>query len=334
MTAGTDSLYVVGGTQRKDAADRPQWQRYSGALVVRVDIETGEVHRSLDYQSPPEAGPDEGNSVTFKAATIDGDRLLVPTTTEILIYRLPDFVQTGYVSLPVFNDLHHVIPGANNTLYVASTGLDMVFHLTENGEQLNEWSAADELPWSRFSREIDYRKIGSIKPHLSHPNFLFELDSDLWVTRCDSCDAVCLTDDHPKIDLGGSANPHDGILVNGNIYFTLVDGTLVIVDQETRRVTRSINLGKLVGTNHPLGWCRGVEILSEDVAVVGFSRLRSTPWGHKIRWTKRLLGGSGHWLYPTRIAAFDIRRDKMLWELDLEPYEMNAVFSIHRVPLF
>ena len=324
------ALYVVGGTQRKDAADKELWNRYCGAVVVRIDTATGEITNRLDYESPAQVCPDDGKSVTFKAATLRGDLLYVPTTTEVLIYRLPDFEKINYVSLPHFNDLHHVLPNGSDTFYVASTGLDMVFELSESGEVLREWAVANESPWSRFSRDVDYRKIGSTKPHLSHPNFLFQLDGETWVTRCDSKDAMCLTKEQPLIDLGDGANPHDGVIYKDKIFFTLVDGTIAIVDATTRKLIEYVRLNELMGTRHPLGWCRGIEILDDDIVVVGFSRLRQTRWQHKVRWTKRYLGGDGHWLYPTRIAAFDLKAKTMLWELDLEPFDLNAVFSIHR----
>ena len=59
------ALFVVGGTQRKDAADKELWNRYCGAVVVRIDTATGEITNRLDYESPAQVCPDDGKSVTF-----------------------------------------------------------------------------------------------------------------------------------------------------------------------------------------------------------------------------------------------------------------------------
>ncbi len=39
---------------------------------------------------------------------------------------------------------------------------------TPEGQVLAEWNVLGEEPWSRFSRDVDYRKIVSKKPRLSH----------------------------------------------------------------------------------------------------------------------------------------------------------------------
>ncbi len=65
--------------------------------------------------------------------------------------------------------------------------------VTPEGEILREWSVIGEDTWARFSRQIDYRKVPTTKPHRSHPNFAFLLEGDIWTTRCDQKDAICLT---------------------------------------------------------------------------------------------------------------------------------------------
>jgi hypothetical protein len=32
---------------------------------------------------------------------------------------------------------------------------------------------------------------------------------------------------------------------------------------------------------------------------------------------------------PTRIACYDLKNEKLLWEQQLENYDMNAIYSIH-----
>src|SRR5205807_3541516 len=129
--------------------------------------------------------------------------------------------RVGYVSLPCFNDLHHVRPSGDGNLIAVNTGLDMVVKFTPQGRVLQEWWVLDEPRWSRFSRTLDYRKVESTKPHQSHPNFAFVLEGDLWVTRFRQRDAICLTKPGGRIDIGVES-PHDGLLSGNRIWFTTV----------------------------------------------------------------------------------------------------------------
>ena len=126
---------------------------------------------------------------------------------------------------------------------------------------------------------------------------------------------------------------HDGLVHNGEIYFTAVHGEVVVVDAVTREVTRRYDLNELAKTDTPLGWCRGIEIVDENRVLVGFSRLRPTKWKEKIRWAKyKIAGGDSRGFSPTGIGLFDLHRREMCWHMDLEPAGVNAVFSIHGAP--
>jgi hypothetical protein len=61
------------------------------------------------------------------------------TATEVLIFSPPEFQQTGYVSFPALNDVHHVTPTSDDNLLVANPGLDTVVKFTLPGEVLSEW---------------------------------------------------------------------------------------------------------------------------------------------------------------------------------------------------
>ena len=137
-----------------------------------------------------------------------GIKLYACTSTEVLVFEVPGFRRIGYVSLPCFNDLHHVTPTRDGNLLVANTGLDMVVKFTPQSKVLAEWNVSDEDLWSRFSRSVDYRKVETTKPHQSHPNFVFELSDDVWVTRFEQRDAVCLTSRGKKVSIGAQ-RPHE-----------------------------------------------------------------------------------------------------------------------------
>jgi hypothetical protein len=132
------------------------------------------------------------------------------------------------VSLPCFNDLHHVAPSWDGNLLVVSTGLDLVLKINREGEVLNEWSVTGDDTWQRFSRSVDYRRVETTKPHGSHPNFVFEIGDEVWATRLKQCDAVCLNQPGKRMYIGHQ--PHDGVVFGQYVYFTCVDGFVAIFE--------------------------------------------------------------------------------------------------------
>ncbi len=325
-------LYVTGGRQRASAERQEEWHRFAGALILGCESDGGGVRSLVDYQSPPEVCPDNQPSVVFKAGSRCGDELHVCTQTEVLRYRLPDFRRLGHLSLPFFNDLHHVTPTPWGTLLVAVTGLDVVAELSRDGVLLRCWDVLGDEPWRRFSRDVDYRRVATTKPHLSHPNAVFTIAEDIWVTRFEQRDAICLTRPRLRIDIA-IERPHDGCVFDGLVYFTTVDGHVVKADPQRGEVLAVWPLAALIGCTAPLGWCRGLKVVSEDQVVVGFSRLRWTRFSENVAWAKSRLRSAlrvaSHVRpQPTRIVALDLRRGEVLWQANLEDQGMHAVFSI------
>ncbi len=171
-----------------------EWNLYESALILKLNTESGAVETCVEHKTRGEARAQEHSSSIFKSGTLVGDILYACTNTEILVFKVPQFQLVNYVSLPCFNDVHHVTPSCDGSLLAVSTGLDMVVRFTPDGQLLQEWSVLQQPPWQRFSPAIDYRKVESTKPHQSHPNFIFELNHDVWVTRLAQRDAICLTD--------------------------------------------------------------------------------------------------------------------------------------------
>ncbi len=326
-------FYVVGGRQKRDLRPgQDEWQHYEAGLIVAVDSETGETVTCVEYVSPSDACASQDDpSIVFKTATLAGNRMYVPTQTELLLYTVPSFERIGYVSLPCFNDVHHVTPGSNGTLFVADTGLDMVLELEADGRVVKEWSVTGEELWRRFSRDVDYRKVVTTKPHHAHPNHVFFLNGEVWATRCDQRDIVCLSREREPVCISQNLI-HDGLVHDGRIYFTAVTGEVAVLDAESLQVSGRYDLNEIAGSRTPLGWCRGLEVIDEAHVVVGFSRLRPTRWKEKVHWVKHRLGGDGRGLLPTRLMMFDLRRGAVCWKTDLEPAGMNAVFSVHSQP--
>jgi hypothetical protein len=326
-STSVNSLYVLGARQRNLLFRTEQeWNLYESALILRVDLDTGTAESCVEYKSPPEARASDDSSIVFKSGTLAGGILYVCTSTEVLIFKPPGFRRLGYISLPSFNDLHHVAPAHDGNLLIANTGLDMVLKITRAGEVQQEWSVLDESPWSRFSRGVDYRKVETTKPHQSHPNYVFELEEKVWVTRFHQRDAICLEDRAKRIPIEVQ-QPHDGLLVGEGLYFTTVDGKIIIANPKTLQVERLIDLRTFSNDKTLLGWCRGLLPLDERRIWVGFTRVRKTRFKENILWAKTLLS-EGAVESPTHIALYDPADNRCLREIDLEPYGMNIVFSI------
>lgn len=323
-----EQLYILGAKQRKLLIKKEEeWNLYDTALILRLDPASGTIETCLEYKSAAEARAHENSSNVFKAGTLVGDTLYSCTSTEVVIFKLPELKQIGYISLPCFNDLHHVTPTPDGNLLIANTGLDMVVKVSRNGDLLNCWPVLDEQPWARFSPDVDYRKVDSTKPHQSHPNFVFQLNRQNWVTRFRQRDAICLDDRSKRIDIAVQA-PHDGLICGNHIYFTTVDGRIVIANARTLQVDQIIDLKPLhTNENALLGWCRGILPVDERRIWVGFTRVRKTNLQENILWVRNIFR-DGMSEKPTHIALYDIVDQRCLQEFDLETHGLNLVFSI------
>jgi hypothetical protein len=326
-----NSFYVAGGQLRSTVFRKlEEWQSCGQALLIELNPAKNQSHVCVEYVSPAEVCPDELPAILFKSATLRGNQLYACTSTEVLVYEVPSFRLQHYVSLPCFNDLHHVYPTQEGTILVAVTGLDMVVEITTTGSVVREWNVLGEDPWARFSRETDYRKVATTKPHRSHPNHVFELDHEVWVTRLHQRDAICLTTPGPRIDIAVQ-RPHDGYIAGDRIYFTTVDGHVVIANRKTLRVEQTLDLNQMSGQpGQALGWCRGLLPLDERWLWVGFTRVRPTKFVENIAWIRN---GYSHRHKPSHVALYDLERKTCEQEIELEPHEIGVLFSLLPVPV-
>jgi hypothetical protein len=325
--AAHQRLYVLGAKQRTATRKREEeWNLYEAAVIMEIDSDNGSVDVQVTYKSPPEVRAHDRSSILFKAGSLIGNKLYTCTSTEVLVYSVPAFKIENYISLPCFNDLHHVRPDSEGNLLVVSTGLDMVAKVSPNGTLLQAWNVLGESPWCRFSQLQDYRKVESTKPHRSHPNHVFELDGAIWATRHRQRDAISLTGAQKRIAID-IEKPHDGIVCGENIYFTTVDGHIVIVNSATLKVKKAIDLKRINGENSLLGWCRGLLPIDEQRFWVGFTRVRKTNFQENILWVRNLFH-EGMAENPTHIALYDIVEQECLQQIDLEAHGVNVIFSI------
>jgi hypothetical protein len=325
----SETLWIVGGEQRGVPHWTREWRLYKKALVVK--IEDGRIQRVLEYESPPPHCPDLP-SIVFKAASVEGNRAYLCTQTEILICDFPSFAIRNIISLPCFNDVHHVAVAPDGRLFVAVTGLDAVAELEPDGKLVRLVSVIGGSVWDRFSPKVDYRKVPTTKPHLAHPNFVFFLEGVPWVTRFEQRDAVPLdgkTNGRSIFRLG-EERAHDGHVIGKEIYFTTVNGSILRFDLVSGK-RQCLDLNGIGSSHHdrPLGWCRGILPLG-DKAWIGFSRIRYTTLRHNLDWIRHgFRHAERHPPAPTRVACYDLSGRKLLDEIDLEEQGMNTVFSIH-----
>lgn len=302
------------------------WYEYQKGIVLEIDARTGNGRVVLEYVSPPEACPPVDPAILFKSGTLAGDEMYLCTQTEILVVRVPSLERIAYLSLPLFNDLHHVRPTPHGDLLVANAGLDMVLEVTLDGVVAGEWNVLGEDPWERFSRDVDYRRIATTKPHLAHPNHVFYLGQEPWATRFEQRDAISLTDPERRIDIG-LERLHDGAVHEGRVYFTTVDGKVVIADATTLKVVDVVDLTAFHPADTRLGWCRGI-LLDGPRIWVGFSRIRPTKFRENVGWVlhgfRRDAG--------THIACYDLDARRLEAEWPLEAFGLSAVFSVFAAP--
>lgn len=325
-----NTFYVVGGRLRSSVfRTLEEWQSCKEALLIEIDPARNQSKTLIQYVSPPEVCAEDSPAILFKSASLKENKLYLCTSTEVLVYELPHFQLVHYISLPCFNDLHHAYPSHRGTILVVVTGLDMVVEITTEGEIVREWNVLGKDTWARFSRQTDYRRVPTTKPHESHPNHVFELDDDIWVTRLRQRDAICLTKPELRIDVAVQ-RPHDGYVAGDRIYFTTVDGHIVVANRKTLQVEESIDLNTMSGqTGQILGWCRGLLPVDLRWMWVGFTRVRPTKFVENLAWVKNA-GSLRH--KHSHIALYDFEQKACAQEIELEPHGIGVVFSLLPLP--
>ena len=316
----------IGGGQFRSTVFRElnEWESCKQAMFIELDPATRTSRSYVEYVSPQETCPDDLPAILFKSATLRDNRLYACTSTEVLIYEVPSFRQITYISLPFFNDLHHVYPTPQGTLLVMVTGLDIVAEVSLEGELLRHWDVMGEDTWSIFSKDIDYRKVPTTKPHRAHANHIFQVEDEIWVTRFHQRDAISLTSPGRRIEIA-IQRPHDGFLFNGSLYFTTVDGHVLLANPKTLQLERVIDLNKFSGQgDETLGWCRGLLPLDERFLWVGFSRVRPTKFRENLNWIRQL--GQSH--RGSHVALYDLERETCIEDIETEPHGVGVIFTM------
>ena len=316
--------FVTGGRQRTSTfVRRDEWTSFERAVLLEIDTETGAVETRLEYTSPREHCPDKDPSVLFKSASWDGDRLALCTQTEVLLVDPVSWSIEQVISHPCFNDVHHV-RRIDGRLHVVSTGLDAVFELDGDEIVAEHGVLGQPVFGGKFQRGVDYRKQHTTKPHRAHPNYVFHAAGSRWVTRFEQGDAWPIDAERAPIPIAMD-RIHDGELVDGRLWFTVVSGHVVCVDAATGETVDRWDLNQFQGVAGPLGWCRGVRVEAART-LVGFSRLRPTKFKQNLSWLRGVVNRPEP--EPSRVASYDLAAGVELERWEVEQHGLSCVFSI------
>ncbi|EDM43226.1 hypothetical protein SCB49_12144 [unidentified eubacterium SCB49] len=305
---------------------------FKKAELAKIDFENKTYTSVLQYTTPSEFCSDTKPSITFGCFCIESDKIYIPTSTQVLILDRTTYAIKEVISDPLFNDIHdiYVLKGK---LYVAVTGLDSVFIYDLKTRNRVIIHVLGKDPFHKWNPNEALNKVASLKPHEAHPNHLFEIEGEIWVTRFIQKDAVCLNDLTKRIDIGVGF-PHDGFVKENVVYFTTVNGYVVSFDIHTFKNLKTIKLSGANSTsNKPLGWCRGLYV-SDRFFYVGFTQLRTTKltenldWARKMIEKKRLFDKPA----PTRIEKYTLD-GQYVDQFILPKSGVYTVFSIEKIPV-
>ncbi|MDH5545589.1 MAG: hypothetical protein OEZ43_08355 [Gammaproteobacteria bacterium] len=328
-----ETLLISGGLLRPNGFELGEGKYYGCAKLLSLDTSTGQVETLLSIDRGNDNFPSEYPNLEFTAMAVDGNVLWIPTDTEIRQYSYPDLELLKTYSHKCFHNIHSVAV-RENRLFVTSTGLDMVVVLDKDtGEIVDQINAEGKETWHRFSPEIDYRKLHSTRPHDCHPNYVFWIENQPWVTRCTQEDAVNLHDNSQRIDISGpnkSISVHDGIVAGDFVYFTSVDAYIIVADIRTLEIVETINLNSVRGYGQVRGWCRGL-FVKNDILYLGFSLLRKTRHLDKIKWLKPLLRNR-EVSETCSVLAFDISSRTIVGDYPIKDTDISAIYSITHKP--
>jgi len=294
------------------------------AVLYELDFAKEKIVKSYIEEEPDMEIHPATYSFSFRGLSVHSDIIYTCNGSEILEIDKNTFQVLKRISLPVFNDLHHV-DIINGNITFASTGIDHIGFI-KNGE-VELHSSLPEAESRVIDDTIDYRAI-STKPHLSHPNYVFEIDGKTWITRFHQKDAICLEDPSLKLDIG-TERPHDGLVVGDKVYFTTVNGAITVFNKNTQEKLEVHDLQSHY-KQPKIGWCRGIEVIG-DFAYIGFTRLRKTRSIENLgfltdRWDSMMTSIKG--TPPARIIKYDLKNRKIIKEMVFNNSQLSVLFSL------
>lgn len=294
-------------------------------LLEVVDFEKKEIKTINKLKPNKEYLNKDKPDIRYTSCSLQGSKLYVGSTTEVFVFDFPSMDLIRTFSHPYLNDVHHV-KEINDDIYVVSTGLDAVLKFDKDLNFCKAINVMGKNPNHRFSKTEDLRVLYTTKPHESHPNFIFNIDDDIYVTRFHQKDALCINNINKIFDIG-IQKIHDGHLFDDEVFFTTIDGKVIIFDAETRQKKKTLDLNTICNKGKPLGWCRSLAKVDNHI-YVGFTKLRSTKVEDNVMWLTTTFLNKGYLSLPTRIAKINIDTMVLEDEFILPKGHMNLIFTI------
>ncbi|WP_260293759.1 hypothetical protein [Sedimenticola hydrogenitrophicus] len=328
------NILITGALERSNGFELGDGKYYGCAKLLKLNLESGAVTELLSVAEGNENFPNEHPNLQFTSAYVEKATLWLPMDTEIRKYNYPELKVLQTISHPCFQNIHSVT-AIDGFLYATSTGLDTVAVLNkEEGNIVKLINAEGKSTWHRFLADTDYRQVHSTRPHECHPNYVFKANSKIWVTRCTQEDAICLDDFASVIDITGGSGiaVHDGVVLDDKIFFTAVDGCIMIADANQKTVIETLEINKLTEFDGVRGWCRGL-LIDDDILYIGFSRLRKTRAKGKLAWVKKLAKRNKNDVFTyASILAFDLKSGKIVADYPLPEESIHAIYSVINEP--
>ncbi len=293
-----------------------------------LDTSTGNVQSikriklSRDYYDP-----EHGRDFRVTSAHLHNGFLYVGCPTRVFVIDESTFEIVRHIDSPYFHDVHHVCV-IDDTIYVVNTGLVAVITFTMQGEFLAIKSIIADDIWEKFDKDKDYRKIGSLKPHKSHPNYIFKHKDKIWVTRFRQKDAVNLDNLNETIQVYDTAAIHDGVSFDESVFFTTVDGHVLEIDFSTGERINDYDINAAHNRGVPLGWCRGLHVTNEYL-YVGFSTIRNTKIEDNLAWLKSSVTKKKYQKkLPSRVVKYNRKDRRIEEEYEISYPNTDMIFSV------
>lgn len=311
---GKKQLIVTGGKLNTENGT----PKYIEARAIKIEISSqseANILSSLSYTpSKIKDVQTDNTNIIFKSASLCGNLMYLTTETEIKVVDINNMDIVENYSMDCFNDLHHVIKRGEQ-LFVANTGLDAVTQIDLKTKHVIHHSTFRGKEMRPISG-IDYRQRVSTKPHLSHPNFCFLVNDEVWVTRCDLMDAISIENPEKRLFIGDGL-VHDGVVFGKYIYFTTVNGHIKVFDNQTLKLHCDLDINTISSQHN--GWFRGICPINQGTVLIAMSKSRSS---------KRLKAVNNH----SQLLLIDLYNKSIIQVWGLAEMELDAVFSIIEVP--
>jgi len=284
------------------------FDRSGECFVDEVDLTRGVARRMLTYT------PELAMRVPAKGFTggswVDDTTLLVCSFNAVHRIDALGWRETGRLTQPDFNDLHHVSRDAQTgNILVCNTGLDAVEVFDDAGRFVGRhatspaWFERERLEgqaiertrfsdlvsagWTEARESVprvrprdDYYGGGdshafnvSIVRDYLHPNHVVAVDGMLAVTMLAPAEVRCLRTLRCLASTDG--HPHDGQLDGGRFWTTTTRGGVTAWDRTTGVPWEASERYDVFATGLT-GWCRGL-LVQRDMVVVGLTEMRSAP---------------------------------------------------------